>query len=128
MNAMRQWRHVLPATAVVVAFAGGVRAADSGAQDAHHHHHHGASAPADGVAKPVAAVHGLPGVTLVREDGTPVRIDLEVGDRMPVVLAFIYTSCTAVCPVTSQVMSQVQKRLGAASSDVKLISVATDPV
>lgn len=127
MIALRQWRRALPAAAVVAALAcaGAADAADGGAHDAHQHHH-GAPAPAEGAAKP-SAVRGLPGVTLVREDGVQVRIDQEAGDRKPVVLAFIYTSCTAVCPVTSQILSQVQDKLGSARSDVKLISVSIDP-
>lgn len=129
MSALRQWRCVLPAAAVVAALAcaGAAGAADGGAHDAHQHHHpHGAAAPAEGAAK-TSAVRGLPGVTLVREDGLQVRIDQEAGDRKPVVLAFIYTSCTAVCPVTSQILSQVQEKLGTGRGDVKLISVSIDP-
>lgn len=51
-----------------------------------------------------------------------------VGDRI-VVMDFVYTSCTTVCPVASAIMSEVQARLGERlGRDVALVSVSVDPV
>ena len=51
-----------------------------------------------------------------------------VGDRI-VVIDFVYTTCTTVCPALSAIFQQVQRRLGdRLSTDVRMISVSVDPV
>ena len=51
-----------------------------------------------------------------------------IGDRI-VVMDFIYTSCTTVCPVISAVFGQVQKQLGDRLGDeIVMVSVSVDPV
>lgn len=66
---------------------------------------------------------------LVDQDGRSLRFKTDaVGERI-VVLGFIYTTCTTVCPVTSQLMLQTKARLGArVGQDVGLITVTVDPV
>jgi protein SCO1/2 len=45
-----------------------------------------------------------------------------------VVMSFIYTSCTTVCPVVSSIMGKVQKQLGArVGKEVQLVSISIDP-
>src|SRR6185312_5813783 len=51
----------------------------------------------------------------------------EMNDGRPVVLNFIFTSCSSICPLMSQVFAQFQKRLGAESSTVHLMSISVDP-
>ena len=66
--------------------------------------------------------------TLVDQDGREVKFVSDViGDRI-VVMDFIYTSCTTVCPVLSALLGQVQGRLGDhLGEDVVLVSVSVDP-
>ena len=50
-----------------------------------------------------------------------------VGDRI-VVVDFIYTTCTTVCPVLSAVLMQVQDELGdRLGTEVMLVSISVDP-
>ena len=67
--------------------------------------------------------------TLVDQEGRDVRFVSDViGDRI-VVVDFVYTSCTTVCPVISAVFGQVQNRLGERlGDDVVLVSVSVDPI
>ena len=95
---------------------------------AHDLHHH--APPAD--AKPKAARVTLHDIQLVDVEGQAVRFKSEaVGNRI-VVVGFIYTSCTTICPVTSAVFADVQERLikklgEQFGRDVKLISLTVDP-
>ena len=51
-----------------------------------------------------------------------------IGDRI-VVMDFVYTTCTTVCPVLSAVFGQVQDKLGERlGQDVFLVSVTVDAV
>ena len=45
----------------------------------------------------------------------------------PVMLNFIFTTCTTICPVQSAAFSQVQQKLGAESDQVRMISFTIDP-
>jgi protein SCO1/2 len=86
-------------------------------------HHHGAGAQA----RRSEQQYFVPEVKLVRQDGKSVSLAGELDDGRPVVMNFIYTSCTTICPVTSQVFEQFQKSLGAASKEVHLVSISIDP-
>jgi protein SCO1/2 len=74
-----------------------------------------------------AVRYAIPPVQLVREDGKVVSLPEEMNDGRPVVLNFIFTSCSSICPLMSQVFAQFQKRLGAESGNVHLMSISVDP-
>jgi protein SCO1/2 len=65
--------------------------------------------------------------SLVRQDGARVSLKSELEDGKPVILAFIYTSCTTICPVTSQILSRTQNLLGKDIDKVHIVSVSIDP-
>ncbi len=69
----------------------------------------------------------VPPAKLVRQDGLPTNALKALSSGTPTVLAFIYTSCTTVCPLTSHILSQLQTKLGADLSKVRLVSVSIDP-
>lgn len=112
------------------------------AQDADHEHHH-PEATAEGDADPHAhhkAMLNKPAAPaksadvdlrdreLVDQDGRQVKFVSDVIDDRIVVMDFVYTSCTTVCPVLSAVFSQVQQRLGdELGQDVALVSMSVDP-
>jgi protein SCO1/2 len=50
-----------------------------------------------------------------------------LNDGRPVVLNFVYTSCTTICPMSSQVFEQFQDELGGAREAVHLVSISIDP-
>jgi protein SCO1/2 len=93
--------------------------------DPHAHHHHMMQAPPPITRRTMNYV--VPEVTLVRSDGARVNFGHELDDGRPVLLDFIYTTCTTICPVMSQTFAEVQKRLGADAAKVKMVSVSIDP-
>ena len=98
------------------------------AVSAHDMHQHAAGVPA----APNAAQVTLYDLGLIDRDGQRVRFKTEaVGNRI-VVVDFIYTRCTTICPVTSAAFAEVQQRLidrlgEQFGRDVKLISLSIDP-
>jgi protein SCO1/2 len=92
----------------------------------HDHAQHGAAAKP---AAPQTTRVNLTDTALLDQDGRSVRLKSDVmGDRI-VVVGFIYTSCTTVCPVLSAVLAQTQAKLGARlSRDVGLVTVTVDPL
>lgn len=92
--------------------------------DPHAHHHHMMQMP-ETIRRTVE--YTIPQVSLVRDDGKTVSLPDELNDGRPVVLNFIYTTCTAVCPLVSQTLSQLQRKLGADRDRVHLVSISIDP-
>jgi protein SCO1/2 len=89
------------------------------------HAHHPSSGNSD-VHRSVAQ-YVIPNVTLIRDDGKSVALTDELNDGRPVVLNFIYTSCTTICPLSSQVFEQFQEDLGSGHEPVHLVSISIDP-
>jgi protein SCO1 len=73
------------------------------------------------------AEYAVPSVDLVREDGKRVTLARELDDGRPVVLNFIFTSCTTICPVMSQTFAHLQERLGPDRSRIHMVSISIDP-
>jgi protein SCO1/2 len=69
----------------------------------------------------------VPSVNLTRDDGKVIRLPDEMNDGRPVVLNFIFTTCSSVCPLLSQVMAQFEHRLGTDRDKVHLMSISIDP-
>src|SRR5262249_20780545 len=72
------------------------------------------SGPTLAIVPPTSAApmsYTVPAVRLVRDDGKPVSLPEEMNDGRPVVLNFIFTTCSSICPLMSQVFAQFQHRL-----------------
>lgn len=73
------------------------------------------------------ADYKVPDITLVREDGKSVSLAEELNDGRPVMLNFIYTTCTTICPLTTHTFSEVQEMLGSRRDAVHMVSISIDP-
>ncbi len=73
------------------------------------------------------APYKVPDLPFVRDDGKSVVLSRELADDRIVVLNFIYTTCTTICPLTSQVFSVLQEKLGADRAHVHFVSISIDP-
>lgn len=66
-----------------------------------------------------------PDFTLQGTDGHELRMSRYRGKV--VLLAFGYSSCTAVCPVTLATLAAARRELGPAAADVQVLYVTVDP-
>jgi protein SCO1 len=73
------------------------------------------------------ASYRVPDVTLIDHSGKRVSVAKLLNGDEPVMLNFIFTSCTTICPVLSATFSQVQKEYGSDLDGVKMISISIDP-
>jgi len=71
--------------------------------------------------------YNIPNVTLLNQDGKKVKIKEMVDSGKPVIIDFIYTTCTTICPVLSATFTNLRKELGADADKVQLISISIDP-
>lgn len=86
------------------------------------HHHHVAEQTRYRLAD-----YKLPAIRLTRADGKSVLLSEEFDDGRPVVLNFIYTTCTTICPVSSHIFSELQDKLGRQRTQVHMASISIDP-
>ena len=66
-----------------------------------------------------------PDFALTDQSGATVRLSALQG--RPTVVAFLYTECPDVCPLTAQKLAKTLALLGADAARVGLIAVSTDP-
>ena len=90
---------------------------------------HDSAAPASAASGPVRSIreYAIPAVRLVREDGKVVSLPDEMNDGRPIVLNFIFTTCSTICPMMSSLFAQFERRLGTDADQVHLMSISIDP-
>ncbi|MDD2898594.1 MAG: SCO family protein [Desulfuromonadaceae bacterium] len=69
----------------------------------------------------------IPNVVLINQDGKKVRLQELLKGTTPVVVAFIYGTCTTICPVLSAGFVNLQGKLGATGQAARLVSITIDP-
>ncbi|MBI5014328.1 MAG: SCO family protein [Deltaproteobacteria bacterium] len=69
----------------------------------------------------------IPDVVLVNQNGEKVRLKRLLESDRPVIVDYIYGTCTTICPVLSAGFSNLQKKLGSGSQNVRLVSITIDP-
>jgi protein SCO1/2 len=70
----------------------------------------------------------IPSVTLVNQQGKRIGLKSLLDSDKPVLLDFIYGTCTTICPVLSAVFANFQTRLGPENAaGVRLVSISIDP-
>lgn len=116
--------------AILVGLALALGGPARGAAEAHDHHDH-AMHDMDIDKRPAISRtmmrYALPEATLIADTGKPVRLSAELDSGSPVLVNFIFTTCTAICPLTSAVFARVQDTLAASGKPFRLISISIDP-
>lgn len=69
----------------------------------------------------------VPSISFISNTGQHVQIDELLALPRPIMLQFIYTTCTTICPVLSATFAQAQDQLSKISENFLLISVSIDP-
>jgi protein SCO1/2 len=66
-------------------------------------------------------------IGVTRSDGVDSTLADVVADDRTVMVHFIFTTCTTICPVQAATFSQVQHHLGDEASEIQMISISIDP-
>jgi protein SCO1 len=69
----------------------------------------------------------VPDIALVNQDGKKVNLRTLLAGDTPVVVDFIYGTCTTICPVLSAGFLNLQNKLAATGGTVRLVSITIDP-
>jgi cytochrome oxidase Cu insertion factor (SCO1/SenC/PrrC family) len=70
----------------------------------------------------------IPDVELLDQDGRQIHFYTDLVKGRTVVINFIFTTCTTICPPLGATFARVQKELGdKVGRDVRFISISVDP-
>lgn len=69
----------------------------------------------------------IPDVVVTNQHGVAVPFKDVIQSDKPVILNFIFSTCTAICPVLSAGFANLQQELGSKYQDVHLVSISMDP-
>lgn len=69
----------------------------------------------------------LEDVKLTAMDGSETTLLNELDSGKPVMINFVFTTCTTICPVMSGTFAQVQSQLGPEAEEVRMVSFSIDP-
>lgn len=69
----------------------------------------------------------MPDVVLVNQDGKKVRFKALMEADRPVIVDFIYATCTTICPVLSVSFVNLQNKITDAAHRPHLVSITIDP-
>jgi protein SCO1/2 len=69
----------------------------------------------------------VPNVNVVTQDGHKTKLSAVLGHNGPVIMNFIFTSCNAICPIMTAILSKVYTTIGATSPNLRFVSVSIDP-
>jgi protein SCO1/2 len=86
-----------------------------------------AAAPKNPAVRVMAPQPAIDGIALVDQNGRATTLGEAVGSDSPVLVNFIFTSCTTICPVMSAGMSQFLTNLGAEQDHVRVVTISIDP-
>ncbi|MBU0942863.1 MAG: SCO family protein [Proteobacteria bacterium] len=69
----------------------------------------------------------IPDITLINQDGERVPLVKYLDTEQPVILEFIFATCTTICPILSIGYTNLQDQLGAEAANLRLVSISIDP-
>lgn len=69
----------------------------------------------------------VPDVVLTDYDDRPVHLRDLLASYDPVMMNFVFTTCSTICPVTTKVLAEVPPILGREGRRLRMVSISIDP-
>lgn len=69
----------------------------------------------------------VPSIALTTMQGRPSSLDSELSNAVPLVLNFVFTTCSSSCSVQTAVLAEVQRQERARGHKLQLASITIDP-
>lgn len=75
----------------------------------------------------VSANYDIPDIELVDSSGARVNLRAIMSEDEPLIVNFIFTTCTTICPVITATTLQLQRELQSSEVQPRYISISIDP-
>jgi len=86
------------------------------------------AADGEGYRRSVRSYDAIPDVVLTDAEAKPVRLRALLATGDPVMVNFIFTTCSTICPVMTKVFADARTRLGDEARNLRMISISIDPL
>jgi len=73
------------------------------------------------------AKYTIPHIQLINMKNEKVSLKDELISDEPILVNFIFTTCTTICPIMAATFSEIQRLLSKESTSVKMVSISIDP-
>lgn len=75
------------------------------------------------------SIHGykVPSVDVVTQDGRKTQLSVVLDQGSPVIVNFIFTTCSTICPIMTAILSKVYESIGSSSPNLRFVSISIDP-
>ena len=91
------------------------------------HRYHKAMMSKSSVQQETGAQYTIPHLAMIDQRGQEVVVTDLLDTDKPVLVNFIFTTCTTICPAMASIFQQVQMGLGEDAEDILMVSVSIDP-
>lgn len=71
--------------------------------------------------------YAAPDVVLTDSEARPVRLRELLATSDPVMLNFVFTTCSTICPIMVRVFADLPARLGPTGKNLRYVSISIDP-
>lgn len=69
----------------------------------------------------------IPNFTLLNQEGEKIALNSLFESDRPVMVNFMFVTCTTICPILTAVFAQAQRKLGPEVEEVAMVSFTIDP-
>ena len=69
----------------------------------------------------------VPNVNVVTQNGQKAQLSAILDHSKPVIVNFIFTTCNAICPIMTAILSKVHATIGPSSPNLRFVSISIDP-
>ncbi len=69
----------------------------------------------------------VPSVNVVTQDGQKTQLSAVLDHVEPVIVNFIFTTCSAICPIMTAILSKVHSTIAPSSPNLRFVSISIDP-
>jgi protein SCO1 len=69
----------------------------------------------------------VPSVNVVTQEGRKTQLSAVLDHGGPVIVNFIFTTCNAICPIMTAILSKVHATIGPSSPNLRFVSISIDP-
>jgi protein SCO1 len=129
MKIISLWKIAFVVLLFIAPYTQEARALQKQEHSQHIHEGHNSPVMKNADRKNIITKKTIPDVELLSQDGKKIDFYEDLLKGKTVVISFIYTSCTNVCPMLGANLAKLQGLLGdRPGKDIQLISISSDPV
>ncbi|MEQ1637902.1 MAG: SCO family protein [Methylococcales bacterium] len=71
--------------------------------------------------------YAVPKINVMTQEGIKTELSAVLDHSGPIIVNFIFTSCSAICPIMTAILSKVHATIGPSTPNLHFVSISIDP-